>query len=54
MELEAVDANSYIDEMIAVLQDGKELVYRPEAQQAVKKLQSVSVENEISLEYRYI
>jgi hypothetical protein len=43
MELEERDANSYIDDMIAVLQDGKELVYHHAAQQAVGKLQDVSV-----------
>jgi hypothetical protein len=31
--------------MIAVLQDGKELVHQQDAQQAVGKLQDVSVHN---------
>jgi hypothetical protein len=33
--------------MIAVLQDGKELLQRSDAQIAVKKLQDVSVNNEL-------
>ncbi|XP_060573238.1 uncharacterized protein LOC132731129 [Ruditapes philippinarum] len=47
MELEESEANSYIDDMIAVLQDGKELLHRSDAQIAVKKLQDVSVNNEL-------
>jgi hypothetical protein len=43
MELEESKANCYIDDMIAVLQYGKELVHRQDAQQAVGKLQDVSV-----------
>jgi hypothetical protein len=45
MELEERDANSFIDDMIAVLQDGKELLHHHAAQQAVGKLQDVSVNN---------
>ncbi|XP_060595344.1 uncharacterized protein LOC132749548 [Ruditapes philippinarum] len=41
MELEESKANCYIDDMIAVLQDGKELLYRQDAQQAVGKLQDL-------------
>ncbi|XP_060574209.1 uncharacterized protein CXorf38-like [Ruditapes philippinarum] len=41
MELEESEANSYIDDMIAVLQDGKELLQQPDAQIAVKKLQDL-------------
>ncbi|XP_060560071.1 uncharacterized protein LOC132720100 [Ruditapes philippinarum] len=41
MELEESKANCYIDDMIAVLQDGKELVHRQDAQQAVGKLQDL-------------
>ncbi|XP_060605547.1 uncharacterized protein LOC132758048 [Ruditapes philippinarum] len=41
MELEESKANCYIDDMIAVLQDGKELVHRHDAQQAVWKLQDL-------------
>jgi hypothetical protein len=47
MELEESKANCYIDDMIAVLQDGKELVHRQDAQQAVWKLQDVSVYNKL-------
>ncbi|XP_053405069.1 uncharacterized protein LOC123566670 [Mercenaria mercenaria] len=43
MELE--NANTYIDDMIAVLQDGKELIYRKDAKEAVKKLQEVAPAN---------
>ncbi|XP_053405442.1 uncharacterized protein LOC123522959 isoform X2 [Mercenaria mercenaria] len=39
MELEETEANSYIDDMIAVLQDGKELNNRQDAKDAVKKLE---------------
>jgi hypothetical protein len=46
MELEESEANTYIDDMIAVLQDGKELLQQLDAQMAVKKLQDVSVNNE--------
>jgi hypothetical protein len=46
MELEETAANSYIEDMIAVLQDGKELIHHQAAQRAVKKLQDVSVNNE--------
>jgi hypothetical protein len=49
MELEESKANCYIDDMIAVLQDGKELVHRQDAQQAVGKLQDVSVHKELYL-----
>ncbi|XP_045216963.2 uncharacterized protein LOC123566709 [Mercenaria mercenaria] len=38
MELEEEDANTYINDMIAVLQDGKELINLKDAQEAVKKL----------------
>ncbi|XP_060574243.1 uncharacterized protein LOC132731956 [Ruditapes philippinarum] len=41
MELEESDANTYIDDMITVLQDSKELVHQPAAQQAVLKLQDL-------------
>ncbi|XP_060567682.1 uncharacterized protein LOC132726380 [Ruditapes philippinarum] len=41
MELEESEANSYIDDMIVVLQDGKELLQRSDAQIAVKKLQDL-------------
>ncbi|XP_060581803.1 uncharacterized protein LOC132738336 [Ruditapes philippinarum] len=41
MVLEESEANSYIDDMIAVLQDGKELLQQPDAQIAVKKLQDL-------------
>ncbi|XP_060551837.1 uncharacterized protein LOC132713318 isoform X3 [Ruditapes philippinarum] len=41
MELEESKANCYIDDMIAVLQDGKELLHRQDAQQAVVKLQDL-------------
>ncbi|XP_053405594.1 uncharacterized protein LOC123565435 [Mercenaria mercenaria] len=44
MELEEADANSYIDDMIAVLQDGKELINRKYAQDAVKKLEALNNE----------
>ena len=43
MELEETEANSYIDDMVIVLQDGKELVNHPDAQQAVKNLLEVSI-----------
>jgi hypothetical protein len=46
MELEESEANTYLDDMIAVLQDGKELLQRSDTQIAVKKLQDVSVNNE--------
>ncbi|XP_060585902.1 uncharacterized protein LOC132741690, partial [Ruditapes philippinarum] len=39
MELDESEANTYLDDMIAVLQDGKELLQRSDAQIAVKKLQ---------------
>ena len=42
MELEESESNQYIDDMISILQDGKELVNNPDAQEAVKKLQAVS------------
>ncbi|XP_060607003.1 uncharacterized protein LOC132759278 [Ruditapes philippinarum] len=45
MELEENDANCYIDDMIAVLQDGKELLYHHAAQQAVEKLQDLKKED---------
>ena len=35
MELEETGTNSYIDDMITVLQDGKEIVIKPDAQKAV-------------------
>ncbi|XP_060588918.1 uncharacterized protein CXorf38 homolog [Ruditapes philippinarum] len=41
MELEESEANTYLDDMIAVLQDSKELVHQPAAQQAVLKLQDL-------------
>ena len=41
MEMEDTKADRYIDVMIAVLQDSKELVNRPEAQAAVQKLLEV-------------
>ncbi|XP_060573591.1 uncharacterized protein LOC132731427 [Ruditapes philippinarum] len=41
MELEESKANTYIEDMIAVLQDGKEIVHRQDAQQAVLKLQEL-------------
>ncbi|XP_060577573.1 uncharacterized protein CXorf38 homolog [Ruditapes philippinarum] len=41
MELEESEANSYIDDMIAVLQDGKELLQQPDAQITVNKLQDL-------------
>ncbi|XP_060594881.1 uncharacterized protein CXorf38-like [Ruditapes philippinarum] len=41
LELEESEANSYIDDMIGVLQDGKELLQRSDAQIAVKKLQDL-------------
>ncbi|XP_053405586.1 uncharacterized protein LOC123566720 isoform X2 [Mercenaria mercenaria] len=41
MELEKADANTYIDDMIAVLQDGKELINRNDAQDAVKRLEEL-------------
>ncbi|XP_060588293.1 uncharacterized protein CXorf38 homolog [Ruditapes philippinarum] len=41
MELEESEANTYLDDMIAVLQDNKELVHQPAAQQAVLKLQDL-------------
>ncbi|XP_053405522.1 uncharacterized protein LOC123566657 [Mercenaria mercenaria] len=45
MELEEADANTYIDDMIAVLQDGKELINRKDAQDAVKKLEALKNED---------
>ncbi|XP_060580814.1 uncharacterized protein CXorf38 homolog [Ruditapes philippinarum] len=41
MELEERVANAYIDDMITVLQDGKELLHHQAAQQAVGKLQDL-------------
>ncbi|XP_060590980.1 kinesin-like protein KIF20B isoform X1 [Ruditapes philippinarum] len=41
MELEESKANCFIDDMIAVLQDGKVLLHRQDAQQAVRKLQDL-------------
>ncbi|XP_060565646.1 uncharacterized protein LOC132724722 [Ruditapes philippinarum] len=41
MELEESVANTHLDDMIAVLQDGKELLQRSDAQIAVKKLQDL-------------
>ncbi|XP_060557558.1 uncharacterized protein LOC132717964 [Ruditapes philippinarum] len=41
MELEESEANTYLDDMIAVLQDGKELLHRSDAQIAVMKLQDL-------------
>ncbi|XP_053388374.1 uncharacterized protein LOC123550235 [Mercenaria mercenaria] len=38
MEVEDSDMNMYLDDMIAVLQDGKELIKRHEAQAGVQKL----------------
>ncbi|XP_045156234.2 uncharacterized protein LOC123522836 [Mercenaria mercenaria] len=56
MELEETEANSYIDDMIAVLQDGKELNNRQDAKDAVKKLEElknkdfiITTENEAQL-----
>jgi hypothetical protein len=46
MELEETEANSYICDMISVLQDSKELMHHPASQQAVRKLQDVSANNE--------
>ncbi|XP_053405540.1 uncharacterized protein LOC123522844 [Mercenaria mercenaria] len=45
MELEEAVANTYIDDMIAVLQDGKELINRKDAQDAVKKLEELKNED---------
>jgi hypothetical protein len=42
MELEDNTADGYIDDMIAVLQDPKELCLRPESVNAVRKLTEVS------------
>jgi hypothetical protein len=39
--------------MIAILQDGKELVNSKEAQEAVGKLKSVSVDHEISMYHSF-
>ncbi|XP_060606300.1 uncharacterized protein LOC132758625 isoform X1 [Ruditapes philippinarum] len=41
MELEESETNTYLDDMITVLQDSKELVHQPAAQQAVLKLQDL-------------
>ncbi|XP_053386219.1 uncharacterized protein LOC123545283 [Mercenaria mercenaria] len=41
MELEDSGVNDYIDDMIAILEDGKELHARPESVEAVKKLQEI-------------
>ncbi|XP_060589699.1 uncharacterized protein LOC132744923 [Ruditapes philippinarum] len=41
MELKESEANTYIDDMIKVLQDGKELFQRSDAQIAVKKLEDL-------------
>ncbi|XP_060573104.1 uncharacterized protein LOC132731021 [Ruditapes philippinarum] len=41
MELEESKADCYIDDMMAVLQDSKELVHRQDAQQAIGKLQDL-------------
>ncbi|XP_060590261.1 uncharacterized protein LOC132745371 [Ruditapes philippinarum] len=41
MELEESEANMYIEDMIAVLQDGKELLQRSDTQIAVTKLQDL-------------
>ncbi|XP_060584309.1 uncharacterized protein CXorf38-like [Ruditapes philippinarum] len=41
MELEESEADTYLDDIIAVLQDGKELLQRSDAQIAVKKLQDL-------------
>ncbi|XP_060570211.1 uncharacterized protein LOC132728569 [Ruditapes philippinarum] len=40
-ELEENDANSYIDDMIAILKDSKELENRPESQQAITMLENL-------------
>ncbi|XP_060587132.1 uncharacterized protein LOC132742684 isoform X2 [Ruditapes philippinarum] len=45
MELEESDANAYLDDMIAVLQDNKELAHREDAQQAVRKLQDLKMKD---------
>ncbi|XP_053405474.1 uncharacterized protein LOC123522912 isoform X2 [Mercenaria mercenaria] len=44
MELEQTDADAYIDDMIAALQDGEELRSRQDAKDAVKKLQELKNE----------
>ncbi|XP_053405609.1 uncharacterized protein LOC123564723 [Mercenaria mercenaria] len=41
MELEEAEANAYIDDMIAALQDGEELKNRQDAQDAVNKLEEL-------------
>ncbi|XP_060587188.1 uncharacterized protein LOC132742740 [Ruditapes philippinarum] len=41
MELDETEANSYIDDMISILQDGKDLVHHLAAQRAVRKLQDL-------------
>ncbi|XP_053405589.1 uncharacterized protein LOC123544632 isoform X2 [Mercenaria mercenaria] len=45
MELEEAKANTYIDDMIAVLQDGKALINRKDAQDAVLKLDELKKAN---------
>ncbi|XP_060601436.1 uncharacterized protein LOC132754765 [Ruditapes philippinarum] len=45
MELEETEANSYICDMISVLQDSKELVHHPASQQAVRKLQDLKTKD---------
>ncbi|XP_053375614.1 uncharacterized protein LOC123534312 [Mercenaria mercenaria] len=45
MQLEETDADSYIDDMIAVLQDGKELKTRQDAQGAVQNLLKLKKED---------
>ena len=41
MELEDVETHNLLNDMIRLLQDGKELAHRQEAQAAVKELQKV-------------
>ncbi|XP_060583827.1 synaptojanin-1-like [Ruditapes philippinarum] len=45
MELEETEANSYICDMISVLQDSKELVHHPVSKQAVRKLQDLKTKD---------
>ncbi|XP_060575833.1 uncharacterized protein LOC132733247, partial [Ruditapes philippinarum] len=52
MELEEHEFNTYIDDMISVLQDGMELVHRQDAQQAVLKLQELKEDFVITSEIK--
>ncbi|XP_045216955.2 uncharacterized protein LOC123566703 [Mercenaria mercenaria] len=45
MELEKKDASSYIDDMIAILEDGRELSSRQDSKDAVKKLKELKKDN---------